>query len=155
MDRKHENLWLCCLTAEQRERTCAYWYTITIGGGTPHTAFRTRAALERWLERTGVHLTANLPDEIGTHQCQKLDGAYIERLHGWYADMPDGRPFVKMSNGQYTEGRVTSENGIRVIHHTNCNDKSRPEYDWRVCRDMEDAGLDGLPPRICELAEKC
>lgn len=142
----YDHLRLCSLTPEQHARTCDYWWTITTFGCTPHTAFRTRPALFAWLRRRGIELTAELP-ETGAHSVQMLSGSYIDRMHGDPLAMPHnfiGLPFLKMSNGDYTEARITEENGVRVINYLNPN-AQRPVWDWRVARPIEDAGLDGLP----------
>jgi hypothetical protein len=141
----YRNLWLTSLTPEQHERTCDYWYTIT-QAGTPHTAFRTREALFRWLARRGLTMTADLAPH-GKHSTQRLSGEYEKRSHMNAADMPRNwiePPFLAMDNGQYTEAVATFENGRRVIHTMNCN-AARPVFDHWIARNHEDRGLPGLP----------
>lgn len=139
-DRRHEKLTLMCLTAEQRALTCDYWYTITTFGSTPHTAMRTRAALEFWLQTRGLHLTRPLPDTLGTHTVIPLEGQYRERFHSRMEDLPQtGRKILVMSNGAYTEGRVTQEEGCAVIHAVHAN-APRRVIPHDVARRHEDAG---------------
>lgn len=143
---KYENLWLCSLDREQHDRTCGYWWTVT-AASTPHTAFRTLSALYRWIERRGLMLTAELPPQ-GVHSSQKLSGAYVDRMHGDPADMPKNwivPPFLKMSNGQYTQAVATvDETGLRTVHYLGPN-APRPVFDHNLARAHEDAGLPGLP----------
>ena len=60
MHGKFTNLKLCCLAPEQHARTCNYWYTITSGWGTPHTAFETERGLRRWLRERGLEIDGEL-----------------------------------------------------------------------------------------------
>ncbi len=144
-DRLHDNLHLCCLDQRQHEQTCGYWYTVTGYGFTPHTAFRTKAALLAWLDSHGIKLTAEIPAERGTHAYQPLEGAYIERGHMSVETMPTrGRRILKMSNAEYTAAVVTHESGHAVVNYVNPNG-ARPAFDYALARAHEDAGLPGLP----------
>lgn len=142
--RTYTGMWLCALTPEGRERTCSYWYTVTTFGMTPHTAFRTKAALLRWLELTGLSVEGEIP-EHGVHGCFRINGEYREEMH-----MHDAASFYSlqgvitraMSNGDYVDGIVTTDgDGLRTIHTLNPNVKNRRVYDHRESREREDSGL--------------
>lgn len=146
MNGSNSNLWLCSLTAEQKARTCGYWYTVTTGA-TPHTAFRTRQALDKWLSDRGLRLSAELPP-IGTHAVQRLEGEYFQIMHGSYDEfysLPAIGEIRLLSNGQYTLGRITEQDdGIRAVHTLNPNCKHRPVFDYRTSAAVEDAGANDV-----------
>ena len=147
----YSKLHLSSLTPEMHGRTCGYWYTVTSRGSTPHTAFRTREALFRWMERRGLTLTQELPAQ-GEYGAQWLAGEYAERMHGSADDIPGNwivAPFLKLSNGQYTSAVVNLENGIRTVHFLGPN-AARPIFDYTLARAHEDAGLTGLPRATVE-----
>ncbi len=141
--RTYTGMWLCSLTPEGRERTCSYWYTVTTFGGTPHTAFRTKAALLRWLELTGLSVIGDIPDH-GVHGCFRIKGEYREEMHlhdaaSFYS--LEGEHTRAMSNGDYVDGIVTSDpDGLRTIHTLNPNVRNRRTYDHTESRQLEDAG---------------
>lgn len=133
-------LWLCSLTPEHRARTCSYWYTVT-DGSTAHTAFRTRAALMRWLDRRGLGLTVALPDE-GVPSSQRLAGSFRTAMHGDAVEFAllDGESGREMSNGRYPLAVFTKDaDGIVMVHTLNPNCE-RIEFDDRSSRALEDAG---------------
>jgi hypothetical protein len=143
MRKTYDNLHLCVLNREQHERTCGYWYTVTDGYSTSHTAFRTRYALGKWLEKCGLALTVQLTD-AGVFSCQPIAGAYRTEMHytedelaAWDALLPVAIT-REMSNGDYTEGRVTLDaDGIRTVHVLNPN-RVRVVHDYQESRRMED-----------------
>lgn len=143
--RTYSGMWLCSLTAEQRERTCSYWYTVTTYGATPHTAFRTKAALLRWLDLTGLSVDDNIP-EHGTGGSFRIKGEYREEmlLHdaaSFYS--LEGVRTRAMSNGDYVDAIVTTDpyDGLRTIHTLNPNVKNRRVYNHQESREREDSGL--------------
>lgn len=122
---------LCALDPEQHERTCNYWYTARTYGGTPHTAFTTRAQALRWLERLGLSIDGELP-EAGTHAVFQVSGTYRRASHldPVEFDRIEGRPVLCLDNARYTLGKITHDaDGIRTLHHLNCN-VTRPEFDY-------------------------
>lgn len=137
----HGNLWAASLDQEQHERTCNYWYTVT-EGSTAHTAYETRAGLDRWLSERGLVLETDLP-ERGQHGFTRIIGQYRTVSHGefaatddnpyrmvagdaWYAIKPIAHT-ATLSNGRYTLALITETDGVRVIHTLNPNVKTRLE----------------------------
>jgi len=142
MNEISNTLYLCSLTAEQRQRTCGYWYTVT-RGAMAHTAFRTKAALMAWLGDCGLSLTAAVPEKLGEHSTQAISGQYLQKMHGDYSDfyaLPAIKEIRCMSNGDWTLGRITESDGIRTIHTLNPNCHHRPVFDWRTSQALQDAG---------------
>jgi len=141
---------LCCavLSAEQHERHGPYWFIVT-NGAMSHTAFATRAGLDRWLGERGLALEKELPGP-GTWGISRILGEYRTVMHGgpdlpWtdpdhYPGMSEGDDWEKlapvvvtvaMSNGRHTLALITEEDGIRHVHTLNPNVKTRVEFDWR------------------------
>ena len=150
MERTHDKLSLCCLTPEQRERTCSYWYLVREHHG-PHTAFRTRAALTAWLDLLRIRLTLPLPDDLGTHQYQPLTGAYRTHMTGSWRDLPaSGTAALWLSNGEYTTAVLTrAADGIVTAHYSGPSDPERAKWDYATASRREDEGrkrLDGFAP---------
>lgn len=140
----HGNLWAASLTQEAHERTCGYWFTVT-SGACAHTAFATRAGLDRWLSERGLSLAGELP-EAGTSGITRVVGEYRTESHGEFVsdDYRDGmgegeawsslEPVVTtaaMSNGRWTLALVTEADGVRTVHTLNPNVKTRVEFDYR------------------------
>ena len=131
------DLYLCCLTPEQHRRTCGYWYLVR-NRSMPHTAFRTRAALLRWLIQRGLGLEQPIPWTRGTHQSQRIIGSYTEKM--WLDTKGfgklQGERIRKLSNGQYTMAVITvDEHGHRTVHHLNPNCR-RPVYDYWETKEL-------------------
>jgi hypothetical protein len=141
----YDNLYAYSLTPEQHERTCDYWFNVT-NGAMAHTAFHTRAALDRWLTERNLTLENELP-EPGTSGSARIIGEYHTESHGvrlhqpgeeWVGmgpgDFYNLRPIAAMptlSNGEYTLALVTEEDGVRVINTLNPNVRSRVVFDYR------------------------
>lgn len=135
-------LGLCCLTPTMRENTCSYWFTLTTRVSTPHTAFRTRAALLKYLERRGLALSAPLPDDLGTHAWIPIVGEYVEIQHFNRAsfDAVAGERFAALNNGAYRPAISESlPDGRRAIHRMNCN-VEQESFDYRLSSAAEDMG---------------
>jgi len=144
MNGTYSHLWLSCLNREMSERTCGYWYTVT-DHFAPHTAFRTRAALEAWTAMLGLKLGGELP-EHGAHGSMPIIGSYRSKMHGAddALDALDGRVTRTMSNGQYTLAKVTADDdGLHTIHYLNPN-CNRVTFDYQSSREREDAGITWL-----------
>ena len=126
------DLHLACLTPEQKEKTCGYWYTVT-SNGMAHTAFRTKAALFSWLHALDLHILDDVPVTLGEHAWMKIHGQYRRE---WGGDTPEafqalpGVPVCVLSNG-----------GVRVIYVPNPNCKWRDTHNHRECDAMKDAGI--------------
>jgi len=141
--RSYGNLWAASLTAEQHERTCGHWFTVT-HGAVAHVALATRAGLDRWLEERGLSLEKSLP-EAGTHGFTRITGEY--RTASWgellgddpckgmgpgdFCSLHPVAATAVMDNGDYTLALITEEDGIRVINYLNCNVRSRVTFDRR------------------------
>ena len=138
----YDQLYAASLTREQHERTCGYWFTVT-NGSMAHTAFATRAGLDRWLSERGLSLENDLPD-AGTWGTTRVLGTYRTASHGEFSPTEDNpyrmvegdwtsvRPTMataEMSNGDYTMALVTEEDGVRTVHTLNPNVKTRIVYD--------------------------
>ena len=137
------NLYVCALNAEQHARTCGYWYTVTTGYATPHTAFATRQGLARWLEERG--LTCEIPTAVQPEDYGKgltnyavIVGTYRRHSHMSYDEFYALPVFIRtkvLDNGDYTLGIITNdEDGVRTVHHMNCNCHDRIEYEYATAR---------------------
>jgi hypothetical protein len=138
------NLYAITLTPEGHEKTCGYWFVVR-NGTMSHTAFETRAGLDRWLTERGLTLKNDLP-EAGTFGTTRIMGEYRTAMHGEFVsdDYRDGTgegdfyslPWIaataKMSNGQYTLALITEEDGIRIVNYLNPNVKTRVVFDYRT-----------------------
>lgn len=139
MIRTHSGLHVTSLNEEQHERTCGYWYTVTVGA-MAHTAFATRDGLMRWLTERGLTLKFGLP-ATKTFGSSPVVGTYHERS---YLDDADEfgllRPVLAtavMSNGDYTLGLITEDaEGVRTVHSLNPNVKSRYVFEHRRTREI-------------------
>jgi hypothetical protein len=126
---------LCCLTEEQRLKTCGYWYTVT-EKALPHTAFCNAWALRRWLWERGLRLTEPLPEKRGDPACMRIDGAYSSSLadctpEEWAGVAPVLGRGVGLQNGDYVETVFTSElDGTVREWKLNPNCKWRKVYDY-------------------------
>lgn len=135
-----DHLSLSSLNQEQHQRTCGYWYVATNNNG-PHTAFRTKAAALRWLERFGLTIEDELPDP-GASSFRRVQGGYrrVGHMDVGAFNALSGEKVLCLDNANYTEGVVTTdEDGLRTLHHLNCN-VDRPTFDHAVSRAKEDAG---------------
>jgi len=138
----YERLYWCSLDRDAHARTCGYWYTVTSYGATPHTAFRTRAALMRWLDDRGLTVQGEVP-QAGTHAHGTIDGSYRRSSHMSYDEFyaVDGLRTRVMDNGDYTLGIISTDaDGLRTVHHLNPNRRDRPAFDHRASQALEDAG---------------
>lgn len=141
MRQTYDRLFATSLTPEQHERTCGYWFTVT-NAATAHTAFATRAGLDRWAAERGLTLENELP-EAGTWGTTRVLYGYSEVSHGEFLgderrNMRPGafyslRPVLAtaaLSNGQYTLALITEEDGIRVVNTLNPNVRDRVTFDY-------------------------
>lgn len=149
----HEKLLLNCLNQEQHERTCGYWYTITADGSTPYTAFRTREALEFFLNLHGLKLKEPIPDEIGTWAWTPIEGKTREIMHGNVSEMPGkGTRVLHMSNGDYTVGIAEEDKEGVIIHFLGPN-STRAVFDPQMGRAHQDAGHKSAMTALINSAE--
>ena len=137
----YDKLYATSLTPEFHEQTCGYWFTVTCGS-TAHTAFATRAGLDRWMSERGLSLENDLPD-AGTFGSTRVVGEYRTASHGEFVSdnpsdsMGEGdfyslQPIAataSMSNGRYTLALITEDDGMRTVHTLNPNVKTRVEFD--------------------------
>jgi hypothetical protein len=124
------------LTPEQQERTCGYWYTVT-SGATAHTAFATRAGLDRWLRERNLTLAAELPAQ-GEWGSAAIVGTYRQCSHMDTDEFDAVRPLIAtavLSNGDYTLGLIDEDvDGVRTVHYLNPNVKTRLVFDHQRTR---------------------
>jgi hypothetical protein len=117
-------------------RTCGYWYTVT-SGCTAHTAFATRAGLDRWLSERGLTLCGTLDSEPS--HCA-INGEYITTSHLHDAasfEQIEGQRTRTLSNGDYVEAILTrGDDGIVTVHTLNPNVRDRKTFDYRESRAM-------------------
>lgn len=135
-----DQLRINCLTPDWHERTCGYWYTVT-QGPYAHTAFATKAGLERWMKERGLEPAEALPETRGEYATTPIVGAYREVMHASYGEFYSlqGEHTRTLSNGRYTLAIVTKdEDGIRTVHTLNPNCRERPEYDYFESKAMMD-----------------
>ena len=139
----YDSLYATSLTPEWHEKTCGYWFTVT-NGAMAHTAFETRAGLDRWLSERGLTLENDLP-EAGTFGTTRITGEYRTKSHGEFIgdDYRDGMgegdfyslvpvaATAAMCNGDYTLALITEDDGVRTIHTLNPNVKTRVVFDRR------------------------
>jgi hypothetical protein len=142
-----DKLFVTSLTQEQHERTCGYWFTVT-NGSVAHTAFATRAELDRWMAERGLALENELAD-AGTWSTTRILYGYHAISHGEFLsdDPRDGmgpgefyslRPVLltmAQSNARYTLAQVTESAGVRTVHTLNPNVRDRPEFDRAAAAD--------------------
>lgn len=140
----YDKLFATSLTAGQHERTCGYWFTVT-NGAMAHTAFATRASLDRWMAERGLTLENDLP-EAGTAGLARITGEYRAASHGEFLsdDYAEGmgpggfyslQPVLvtaAQSNGDYTLALITEEDGVRVVNTLNPNVHSRLVFDRQL-----------------------
>lgn len=132
---QYKDLRVTVLTEDYHKETCGYWYRVT-SGAMAHTAFATKQGLLRWLSERGLSLTAELT-EPGVFSTQRIEGSYNRAMHMSTDDFYSLPSIVEtkvLSNGQYTLGLITESEGIRTVHHLNCNVKERVEFDYWVSR---------------------
>lgn len=139
---------VACLTAEQRARTCGYWYCVS-DHGTAQTAFRTRFAFLQWLGDRNLEIDGELPPE-GVHGFFTIKGTFRTAMHmdREIFDHIDGKSRLQVSNGEYTLATLAPDpDGIVCEHVLNPNVKDRPTYDYREAQRLIDAGKAEQLPR--------
>ena len=141
---KTKSLSLCTLDQEQHEKTCGYWYLIKESHG-PHTAFRTRGSLMRWLRDRGLSLTKHLPSH-GEHSFQYIDGNYARRYIGSIDNIQSRieDQILILDNAEYTVAYVTHEEGLRVVNIVN-RGNPRIVFDYHLAQSHYDTGENGFP----------
>jgi hypothetical protein len=152
----YRQLYAASLTPDFHEQTCGYWFTVTCGA-VAHTAFATRAGLDRWLAERGLALEHDIPDysdpdvvpsrDNWREGFTRITSEYRTVMHGEFSpaeddpyrmtegDWPPPNPVLAtavMSNGQYTLALITEEDGVRTVHTLNPNVKTRVVFDRRA-----------------------
>lgn len=127
----HERLYVARLDQTSHKQTCGYWYTVECGSFA-HTAFVTRAGLDRYLAERGLTLAGSL-DEVPSH-C-RINGAYRTNSHLYTAEtFPQivGERTRTLSNGDWVEAIISLDpDGLRTVHTLNPNVKDRKVFDYR------------------------
>ena len=135
----YNSLSLITLNEDGNKRTCDYWYLIQ-NHCSPHVAFHSRASLLLWMMERGLSLTAPLPAH-GIFSTQPISGTYYDESHytekavAAFDAITSYFPARQLDNGNYTEAKITTENGIKVVHFLNCNEK-RHVFDYWESRDL-------------------
>lgn len=148
MIQEYSGMWLCCLPDKKPVGCGPYYYTVTTYGATAHTAFRTHAALLTWLRVRGLKTAEpTTSPEFDKQVTMRIVGTYRTHMHGdkeefdsLLSSSANLEDLNVMSNGDYTLGFVTEEEGIRVIHYLNPNVRERQVYAHSTCRMLEDEG---------------
>jgi hypothetical protein len=118
------------------KRTCGYWYTVTAGSFS-HTAFATRAGLDRYLAERGLSLATPLHtgDTVDDISHAEIIGTYREESHLHDAatfQQIQGERTRTLSNGDWVEAIITTDpDGIRTVHTLNPNVRDRLVFDYR------------------------
>ena len=123
----HNKLDVICITPEQHEKTCGYWYLVQ-QRSTSHTAFRTKEGLLNWLNERGLKLADTLPANRGDYKVIKINGSYYDNMT--FEPLPDGVEIKQMDNADYTRATITEYEGLNVINFQNCNVKDRKVFDY-------------------------
>ena len=134
---------LTCITPEQHLRTCGYWYLV-YNRSTSHTAFRTKEHLFLWLKERGLTINEPIPEKRGTFQSQDIVGSYAKLMMGYESHWDDIRDHIEvckvLSNGKYTEGKITlNDDGIRIINYLNPN-CNRMAFHYQATREALEKG---------------
>lgn len=136
MTQTHDSLRASRLNHAMHKQTCGYWYTVT-SGSFAHTAFATRAGLDRWLEERGLKLVDPLDDEP-SHS--KIDGTYRSCSHLHDSEsfpLIAGERSRTLSNGDWVEAIISQDaDGIRTVHTLNPNVRDRKVFDYTESRLM-------------------
>lgn len=123
-EQSYTGLHLGCLTPQQHERTCDYWYVIQ-NYGLPHTAFRDADDLYEWLAYRGLRLAQRIPAERGIRGHSRILGGYRTALHSDVSVFTRIQPMLcmpVMDNSEYTLGKVTENDASeRTVHYLNIN----------------------------------
>ena len=134
----YTNLRIGTLNEEAHEKTCNYWYTIQTWGAMTHTAFNKRQSLLNWLEHRGLSLDGELPPHE-TRGSVGIIGSYKVCSHLNYEEflaIPPSHSIRTMSNGDWTEGKVTiDQDGIHTVQHMNPN-YQRTVFDHKESREI-------------------
>lgn len=135
MIRTNNSLIVCRLTPEQHAQTCGYWYTVT-QGAMAHTAFETRAGLDKWMRERGLTLDGELSDkEWGW--CH-IKGEYRECSHLHDADTFEqihGDRTRTLSNSDYVVAILErGSDGIITVHTLNPNVRNRQTFNHHESR---------------------
>jgi len=109
---------------------CGYYYIVT-NGAMSHTAFRTKIALKRWLNETGLKLgkkgwmgrSISLTGTY-TRNCEMLNTKEFFNKYGHL------EPFYALDNGRYSIGFIERKESGNVLHIQNVN-TDRPELDYQ------------------------
>jgi hypothetical protein len=137
MKMRYGNLWVHVLDKDHHARTCGYWYLVT-EGSMAHTAYRTFSGLSGFLAERGLKLTEKLTAP-GHASSQRIEGEYETEMHMDKKAFDEIEAIWEMrvlSNGEYTLGKVTRENGINTVHTLNPNVKEREVFDYQESREI-------------------
>jgi hypothetical protein len=107
-----------------------YWYTLTTTKGGAVAAFNDREILIRYLEERGLSAEEEVPERETYKSPIHLSGSFRREYHVTASsfDNISGTETIVLDNGALTLGKITSEDGGRVVHVMNAG-LDRPEYD--------------------------
>lgn len=134
----YERIYAAWLTPERRAMTCGYHYVVR-ANGMAHTAFVTRAGLDRWMRERGLSLAGPLDKE---GDWSDIVGSYRTKMHYGPGDVADfaaleGERTRAMSNGDWVEAVITHDaDGFRTVHTLNPNVRERKVFDYRESERM-------------------
>jgi hypothetical protein len=131
----HKKLWTCWIDEEQHRRTCGYWFLV-YADGMAHTAFETRAGLDRWLRERGLSLGNELDSQPSS---SPIVGEYRTESHMEAQALAGltGELTRSLSNGDYVDAVITTDaDGLRTVHTLNPNVRERRVYDYAESRRM-------------------
>ncbi len=123
----HNNLDVICITPEQHEKTCGYWYLVQ-QNSTSHTAFKTIKGLYRWILLRGLTLAEPIPKNRGDYKVIKIGGSYYDNMT--FDELPAGIETKQLDNANYTRATITKHDGLSVVNFHNCNVKNRVVFDY-------------------------
>ena len=123
----YDRLFLQCLEKEVDGNL----YLVT-SGSRSHFAFRTKEGVQNWMSERGLRLSEELPNAgiaknlsiIGGYRCCQYRN--VEEFNA----LPAEHKCKVLDNAQFTLGKITEENGLKVIHSLlPCSDRIVFDYD--------------------------
>jgi hypothetical protein len=131
----YNSFWLSILNdPEQRKQHMGYRYIIQTYGGTPHTAYRTKSGLRRFLSDTGLKI--HRPFRKGSG---RLSGRYIRTMlmvsrKDFDSKYGQLRKSHCLDNGDYVRCYIETGAAGNTIYLQNCNMKDREVLDYSYYR---------------------
>lgn len=123
---KYQNLSLTVLKKSDRLKHGNYKYLIQ-SSCTAHSAFHTKKGVKRWLSERGLRIGKKLG---WNYPVYNLIGSYAKNSMMidpvlFYSLFYGKTPIPVLDNGDYTEGFISDDDGIRIINLLNPNCKRK------------------------------